>query len=134
MKPQDEWYTVVFDIPRNRVDIVFGLMQGEATNFRFYKSKEQPVNGPTPQMDPQPEKKKFKRTPGTGNACMKYWPQVRELFLKAPDRTMRYDDPSLRNILIADGKSANSLTPMLSEFGRRQMIVKGQRGYWRLLV
>jgi hypothetical protein len=125
----EEWVTVAIDVPRSRVKILWDVLEGEGINLRIFRSKDQPGNGPVPVY---PEKRKWHRYPGSGDYALSFWPEIQVIFAKAPDRTLRYDDPELRNVLIKHGKQPSGIGPVLSELGRRGKLVKAQRGWWRM--
>jgi hypothetical protein len=128
-KVQEEWVTVAVDVPRSRVRMLWEVLEGEGRNLRIFTSKEQPhghqVNSFHATVTPDKERK-------PAPYALQFWTEIQAIFAAAPDRTMRYDDPALRNVMIKHERSPNGLTPVLSDFGKRGWLVKAQRGWWRM--
>jgi hypothetical protein len=127
-------YTLAFDIPQDRIQMILATLQGEMRNMRLFRAKEQPIDPVRSQIiGPNGSgKANYKRTANTGAWVLNFFDKMKPWFEAAPDRTLRYDDPRIVQLLIEAGKSPNSLTPMLSEMGHRRLLVKAYKGSWRL--
>jgi hypothetical protein len=117
-------------------------MKGHARNFRFFKSKDATLVPPPTNAGPEhnihvrardPNNPKSHRTANTGQWAMDLWPQVKPIFMAAPDKRLRYDDQRLIDVLVKSGRNAKTLSPMLSELGRRNLVCKVKQGVWAMV-